>query len=151
MNEDLKIDVYQRVVNGVDFSEKEAVKKSACVLYAKKFSNRMKEIHFYSSDFMGNGEDLFQMGYNIECTNGDFQNGNCMIDTKEAIAVFGFANYDELKSYLGNKYNGEPTPTFSALASRSYYFYSDIYYGASVVTAFFAYPSKERHFKKAVK
>lgn len=105
MNEDLKIDVYHRVVNGVEFSEKEAVKKSACVLYAKMFANGMKEIHFYSSDFMGDGEDLFQMDYNIEYTNGDFQNGNCMIDTKDVIAAFGFANYDELKSYLGNKYN----------------------------------------------
>ena len=41
----------------------EAVKKSACVLYAKKFANGMKEVHFYYSDFMGDGEDLFQMDY----------------------------------------------------------------------------------------
>jgi hypothetical protein len=41
MDEDLKIDVYQRVVNGVDYNEKEAVKKTACVLYAKKFANSM--------------------------------------------------------------------------------------------------------------
>ncbi len=65
MNEDLKIDVYQRLVNSTEYSEKEAVKKTACVLYAKKFANGMKEVHFYSSDFMGDGEDLFQMDYNM--------------------------------------------------------------------------------------
>ena len=107
MNEDLKIAVYKRVVNGVDSSEKEAVKKTACVLYAKKFANGMKEIHFYSPDFMGDGEDLFQMDYNIEYTNGNFQNGNCMIDTKEVVAALGFADYEELKTYLANKYNDD--------------------------------------------
>lgn len=107
MNEDLKIDIYQRVVNGVDYSEKEAVKKTACVLYAKKFANGMREIHFYSSDFMGDGEDLFQMDYNIEYSNGDFQNGNCMIDTKEILSAFEFSNYEELKSYLAGKYNDD--------------------------------------------
>ena len=43
MNEDLKIDIYQRVVNDVDYSEKEAVKKTVCVLYAKKFANGMRK------------------------------------------------------------------------------------------------------------
>lgn len=100
MDEDLKIDVYQRVVNGVDYNEKEAVKKTACVLYAKKFANSMKEIHFYSSDFMGDGEDLFQMDYNVEYSNGEFQNGNCMVDTKDVLSAFGFADYEELKTYL---------------------------------------------------
>ena len=107
MNEDLKIAVYKQVVNGVDPVEKEAVKKTACVLYAKKFANGMKEIHFYSSDFMGDGEDIFQMDYNVEYTNGEFKNGNCMIDTKEVIDALCFADYDELKTYLAKKYNDD--------------------------------------------
>ena len=56
---------------------------------------------------MGDGEDLFQMDYNIKYTNGDFQNGNCMIDTKETLSAFGFTNYEELKSYLAGKYNDD--------------------------------------------
>ena len=107
MNEDLKITVYQRVVNNVDSAEKDAVKKNACVLYAKKFANGMKEIHFYSSDFMGDGEDLFQMDYNVEYTNGEFKNGNCMVDTKDVLSAFGFTNFEELKVYLGKKYNDD--------------------------------------------
>lgn len=107
MNEDLKIDVYQRVVNEVEYNEKEAVKKTACVLYAKRFTNSMKEIHFYSSDFMGDGEDLFQMDYNIEYANGELQNGNCMVDTKDVLSAFGFANYEELKAYFAEKYNDD--------------------------------------------
>ena len=107
MNEDLKIDVYQRLVNSTEYSEKEAVKKTACVLYAKKFSNGLREIHFYSSDFMGDGEDLFQMDYNIEYTNGDFQNGNCMIDTTEVLHTYGFKDYEALKNYFAGKYNDD--------------------------------------------
>ena len=80
------------------------MKKTACVLYAKKFANGMKEIHFYSSDFMGDGEDLFQMDYNIEYTNGDIQNGNCMIDTKEVLQAYGFKDYKALKTYFADKY-----------------------------------------------
>lgn len=107
MNEDFKIDIYQRVVNGVDYSEKEAVKKTACILYASKFANGSKEIHFYSSDFMNEGEDLFQFEYNIEYTNGDFQHGDGMIDTKEVLEAFGFADYSELKTYLTEKFNDD--------------------------------------------
>lgn len=107
MNEDLKIDVYKRIVNGVDYSEKETVKNTACVLYAKKFANGMREVHFYSSGFMGNGRDQLQIDYNIDYTNGDFQNGSCMIDTKEVIEAFGFTDYKALKTYFANKYNDD--------------------------------------------
>lgn len=107
MNEDLKIAVYKRVVNGVDHSEKEAVKKTACILYASKFANGSKEIHFYSSDFMNEGEDLFQFEYNIEYSNGDFQHGDGMIDTKEVLEAYGFADYSELKTYFAEKYNDD--------------------------------------------
>lgn len=107
MNEDLKIYIYQRVVNGVDYNEKEVVKNTTCVLYAKKFANCMREIHFYSSDFMGDGEDLFQMDYNVEYSNGEFQNGNCMVDTKDVLFAFGFADYEELKTYFAEKYNDD--------------------------------------------
>lgn len=107
MNDELKIYVYQRLINKTDFDEKKAVKKTACVLYAKKFANGMKEIYFYSSDFMGDGEDLFQMDYNITYTNGEFQNGNCMVDTKDIITAFGYTNYDELKAYLAGKYSDD--------------------------------------------
>ena len=107
MNEDLKVDVFQRVINGVDYNEKEAVRKTACVLYAKKFANGMREIHFYSSDFMGDGEDLFQMDYNVEYSNGEFRNGNCMVDTKNILSAFGFADYEELKTYFAEKYNDD--------------------------------------------
>ena len=107
MNEDLKVDVFQRVINGVDYNEKEAVRKTACVLYAKKFANGMREIHFYSSDFMGDGEDLFQMDYNVEYSNGEFRNGNCMVDTKTILSAFGFADYEELKTYFAEKYNDD--------------------------------------------
>ena len=107
MNEDLKIYIYQRVVNGVDYNEKEVVKNTTCVLYAKKFANCMREIHFYSSDFMGDGEDLFQMDYNVEYSNGEFQNGNCMVDTKDILSAFDFADYEELKNYLAGKYNDD--------------------------------------------
>lgn len=107
MNEDLKIDVYQQIVNSTESNEKESVKKTTCVLYAKKFANGMKEIHFYSSDFMGDGEDLFQMDYNVEYNNGEFQNGNCMIETKDVLSAFGFNEYDKLKKYLAEKYNDD--------------------------------------------
>ena len=103
MNEDLKIEVYRRVVNNADCDE-ETVKKNVCILFAKKYANCMKEVYFYSSDFMGDGEDVFQLDYNIEYTNGEIRSGNCMIDTKEILPAFGFANYDELKKYLAEKY-----------------------------------------------
>ncbi|MBQ6964147.1 MAG: hypothetical protein IJP82_00460 [Bacteroidaceae bacterium] len=67
----------------------------------------MKEMHFYSSNFMGDGEDLFQMDYNVEYTNSDFQNGNCIIDTKDVVAALGFVDYEELTTYLANKYNDD--------------------------------------------
>lgn len=107
MNEDLKIDVYQRIVNNVDCFEKEDVKRTACVLYAKKFANCMREIYFYSSDFMGTGEESFQLDYNIEYSNGDFQHGDCEVDTNKVISAFGFANYEELKTYLTGKYSDD--------------------------------------------
>lgn len=103
MNVDLKIDVYKRVVNRAD-CDIEAVKKNTCVLFAKKYANCMKEIYFYSSDFMGDGEDVFQMDYNIEYLNGEFKYGNCMVDTKDIIPAFGFTNYEDLKKYLAEKY-----------------------------------------------
>ena len=107
MNEDLKIAVYKRVVNEVDYPEKEAVKNTACVLYASKFVNGTKEIHFYSSDFMNEGEDLFQFEYNTVYTNGDFQHGDGMIDTKEVLEAFGFSDYAELKAHFYAKYNDD--------------------------------------------
>jgi effector-binding domain-containing protein len=107
MNEDLKIAAYKRIVNRVESSEKEAVKRTACILYASKFANGTKEIHFYSSDFMNENEDLFQFEYNIEYTNGDFQNGNGMIDTKDVLEAFGFVGYSELKTYFSEKYNDD--------------------------------------------
>ena len=107
MNEDLKIDVYKRIVNEAESNEKEAIKKTACILYVNKFANGMKEIYFYSSDFMGEGKDVFQMDYNIEYTNGEFQNGNCMIDIKDVITAFGFADYKELKTYFAEKYKDD--------------------------------------------
>lgn len=107
MNEDLKIDVYQRLVNEVDSSEKESVKKTAVVLLAKKFANGIKEVYFFSSDFMDDGEDMFQMDYNIEYTNGDFHSGNCMINVDEVVSAFGFANYDALRAYFADKYSDD--------------------------------------------
>lgn len=107
MNEDLKIAIYQRVVNGADSFEKESVKKTVCILYASQFANGMKEIHFYSSDFMQDGEDSFQFEYNIEYTNGDFLHGDGMIDTKEVIDAFGFTDYAELRDYFSDKYKDD--------------------------------------------
>ena len=101
---DLKIDIYQRVVNRADDSEKESIKNTACILFAKRYANNMKEIFFYSSDFMGDGEDLFQMDYNVEYTNGEFLHGDASIETKSVLAAFGFTDYDELKNYFSNKY-----------------------------------------------
>ena len=106
MNEDLKIDVYQRVVNDAD-CDKETVKKNTCVLFANKFANGKKDIYFYSSDFMGDGVDVFQLDYNIEYANGEMKYGNCMIDTKEILSAFGFANYEELKNYFVGKYDDD--------------------------------------------
>ena len=107
MNEDLMIAAYKRILDGVDYSEKEAVKKTICILYANKFSNGSKEIHFYSSDFMNDGEDLFQFEYNIEYSNGDFQHGDGLIDTKDVLETFGFADYSELKTYFSEKYKND--------------------------------------------
>lgn len=103
MNEDLKIDVFKRVVNSAD-CDRETVKKNTCILFAKKYANCMKDIYFYSSDFMGDGEDVFQLDYNIKYTNGEFKYGNCLIDTKEILSAFNFANYEELKNYFTNKF-----------------------------------------------
>lgn len=107
MNEDLKITIFQRVVNRVDSLEKETVRKTACILYASQFTNGTKEIHFYSSDFMHDGEDLFQFEYNIEYSNGDFQHGDGMVDTKEILKAFGFTYYAELRDYFSDKYNDD--------------------------------------------
>ncbi len=76
-------------------------------LLAKKFANGTKEVHFYSSDYMTEGEELFQMDYNIEYANGDFQNGNCMINVNEVVSAFGFANYDALRAYFADKYSDD--------------------------------------------
>ena len=107
MNEDLKIDIYQRVVKNIRDAEKEAVKKTVCVLYAEEFENGMKEIYFYSSDFMDEGEDSFQMDYNIEYDNGKSLHGDCMVNTKELVNAFGFTDYDELKAYFAEKYSDD--------------------------------------------
>lgn len=107
MNEDLKIDVYQHVVNNIRDAEKEAVKKTVCVLYAEKFDNGTKEIYFYSSDFMDDGEDSFQMDYNIEYDNGKSLHGDCMVNSEELIAAFGFNDYEELKAYFAEKYTDD--------------------------------------------
>lgn len=98
-NEDLKKAVYQRVLGYVEDP------KNIGILLAKRFANAIKEIYFYSSDFSGNGKDLFQMEYNMEYDNGDIQEGNCSIDTEDVLSAFGFKDYEELKSYLVNKYN----------------------------------------------
>jgi len=107
MKEELKNNVCKRVINEVEDSEKEAVKQTICVLCAMKFANGAKEIYFYSSDFMNEGIDLFQLEYNVEYANGEFQNGSCMIDTKEIISSFDFVDYGELKAYFVNKYNND--------------------------------------------
>ena len=106
MNDDLKIDVYQQVVNGAD-CDIETVKKNTCVLFAKKYADCMKEIYFYSSDFMLDGEDVFQMEYNIKYTNGELRYGNCMLDTKDILTAYSFADYDELKDYFARKYSDD--------------------------------------------
>lgn len=105
MDENLKLDVQKHLINEVDPSERLAVKNTFCVLFAKKYANSMKEIHFFSSDCMGDDEDYFQMDYNVEYTNGEHQNRNCMIETKDVLLALGFANYEALRDYFIEKYN----------------------------------------------
>ena len=117
MNENLKIDVYQRVVNGAD-CDVETVKKNTCVLFANKFANGKKDIYFYSSDFMCDAEDVFQLEYYIEYTNGEIKSGNCMIDTKEILSAFGFANYEELKKYFVEKYDDDDENAWKSIINE---------------------------------
>ena len=107
MNEDIKIDVYQNLISGKDDFEKEAVKKTACILFADIIDNGTKEIYFYSSDFMNDGIDMFQFEYNVNYDSGEFREGNGFVDTQEILDAFGFTNYDELKAYVANKYNDD--------------------------------------------
>ena len=107
MNEDLKISTYERVLKGVEDSEKDAVKATIGVMYADKIAEGLMEIYFYSSDFMDEGEDTFQVEYNFEYGNGDVRQGNAMIDTKDVLAAYDFADYGELKTYFSNKYNDD--------------------------------------------
>lgn len=104
MNEDLKIDIYKNIIQKTDSFEKKAVKETICIIFAKKYANCIKEVHFYSSDLLGDNIDVFQLDYNIYYSNGEFRNGNCMVDTKDVISAFGFIKYEELKKYLSDKY-----------------------------------------------
>ncbi len=104
MNEDLKIDLYKRLVNQADPSEKGAIKETICILSAKKCSNCLKETYFYSSDMANEGFDDFQLEYNVEYSNGDFQYGSCEIATEEVLEAFGFNSYNDLKKYFSDKY-----------------------------------------------
>jgi hypothetical protein len=105
MNEDLKIDLYKKLINQADSYEKEAIKNTVCILLVKKCSNCIKEIYFYSSDLCNEGIDDFQLEYNIEFSNGEFNGGSCLIDTKEVMEAFGFETYDDLKTYFSQKYS----------------------------------------------
>jgi len=101
MNEDLKKEVYQRVSDYVEDP------KNVSILLAKRFANTIKEIYFYSSDYLGEGKEFFHVEYNMEYNNGEFQGGDCSIDTNDVLTAFGFNNYEELKSYLLNKYTDD--------------------------------------------
>lgn len=104
MNDDLKISFYQKIIRSANPDEEEAIKKTACVLFAKKCANCKKEIHFYSSDLLGDGIDTFLLEYNRYYSNGEFQHGDSLLDTDEIIKAYGFKSYDELKEYLSQKY-----------------------------------------------
>ena len=102
MNEDLKKNIYQRVLDYV-----EDPKKNVGILLAKRFANATKEIYFYSSDYLGEGKEIFHVEYNMEYNNGDIQDGNCSIDTDDVLTAFGFKDYEELKSYFLNNYTDD--------------------------------------------
>lgn len=76
-------------------------------LVAKQFANGTKDVHFYSSDFMHDGIDLFQLEYNIEYDNGEFKHGDCSLDTDKVLNSFGFTEFQSFKDYLVNKYNND--------------------------------------------
>ena len=104
MKEDLKIFAYEHIISNADSEEQQAIKKTCCILYVNKFANGIKYIYFYSSDLLGFGEEDFQLEYDIEYSNGDFQHGDAIISTKELIDAFGFEDYNSLKLYFANKY-----------------------------------------------
>ncbi len=104
MKEDLKIFVYERIIDNADSEEQQAIKKTCCILYVNKFANGIKYIYFYSSDLLGVGEEDFQLEYDIEYSNGDSQHGDAIINTKDLIDAFGFEDYNSLKLYFANKY-----------------------------------------------
>ena len=104
MKEDLKIFAYEHIISNADSEEQQAIKKTCCILYVNKFANGIKYIYFYSSDLFGFGEEDFQLEYDIEYSNGDFQHGDAIISTKELIDAFGFEDYNSLKLYFANKY-----------------------------------------------
>lgn len=104
MNEDLKNNLYKRLVNQAAPNEKKAIKETICILLAKECANCFKDIYFYSSDMANEGADDFQLEYNVEYSNGDFQYGSCVIATEEALEAFGFNSYHDLKKYLSDKY-----------------------------------------------
>ena len=104
MKEDLKIFAYEHIISNADSEEQQAIKKTCCILYVNKFANGIKYIYFYSSDLLGFGEEDFQLEYDIEYSNGDFQHGYAIISTKELIDAFGFEDYNSLKLYFANKY-----------------------------------------------
>ena len=105
MNEDLKIDLYKKLVSQADTNEKEAIKNTICILLVKECSNCIKKIYFYSYDLCNEGIDEFLLDYDIEYSNGEFKNGSCIIDTTEVMDAFGFESYDDLKKYFSQKYS----------------------------------------------
>ena len=104
MNEDLKIDLYERLVNQAEPSEKGAIKETICILLAKECANCFKDTYFYSSDLINEGFDDFQLESNVEYSNGDFLCRSCIIPTEEVLDAFGFGSYNDLKKYLSDKY-----------------------------------------------
>lgn len=83
------------------------IKQEQCVLYNEISANRTKTVTIYTDDMMDEGIEFFHVEYEIDYNIGEFENGSAWIELDKILEAYSMDNYDTLKQYLLEKYQGE--------------------------------------------